>query len=250
MMLFQLRISHLTNPYCYDIGGAHCNPDWSLVRSSAPAWRLGLFWVERPFAVRLCLISLLYRCSVAVSPLSSAAVFRAKTVCIQSLGVFGFVFSVVSAAVSLSIVPGSPHRRHHVFGAAADAAEAARGYRTSTIVACPGGAERMVASSFGTNSLRSASLFVGARRTTTAILSPLRFCWDERFRSTVTNTSNCCDASVSSSPFSIEVQPIWRAVAVSCPARSRERRQSTHSSRKILTRPFQRAGLLRLPETR
>jgi hypothetical protein len=39
-------------------------------------------------------------------------------------------------------------------------------------------------------------------------------------------------------------------VAVSCPASSRERRQSTHSSRKILTRSFQRAGLLRLPETR
>jgi len=66
MMLFQLRIYHLTNPYCYDIGGAHCNPDWSLVRSPAPAWRLGLFWVERPFAVRLCLISLLYRCYIAV----------------------------------------------------------------------------------------------------------------------------------------------------------------------------------------
>src|SRR2546422_8932035 len=47
---------------------------------------------------------------------------------------------------------------------------------------------------FGTKGFRSANRLVCARRTKTAILNLVRFCWKERLRSTVIKTSNSFSA--------------------------------------------------------
>src|SRR5260370_19242030 len=65
-----------------------------------------------------------------------------------------------------------------------------------------------------------------------------------RFRSTVTKTSKCSDASFRSSPFVIAAQPIWRAVLTSCPTMWRASRQSKDSSNRTFTIRFRLTELL------
>lgn len=114
--------------------------------------------------------------------------------------------------------------------------------QTPTYVTVPDLAVGMFASRSGTSDWRSESRFVRARRTMTAMAKAGRFCWKDRLRSTVTNTSNSFAASPRSSPFRVVDQPIWRAVFTSWPTMLRKSRQSTHSSRSTFTKQLRPDG--------
>src|ERR1051325_325433 len=92
-----------------------------------------------------------------------------------------------------------------------------------------------VESIFGARTLKSASRFDGAYRTKTAMLNLGNFCWNDRFLSTVINTSKSCSASVRSSPFLIPAHPICGTVLTSCPSKSLANRLSRHSSNRSFT---------------
>jgi hypothetical protein len=99
-------------------------------------------------------------------------------------------------------------------------------------VACPLGAIGNVTSRELRSRRRAAKALFCASRTTTAIEKRVRFCWWDRFRSTVTNASNCCCARASKRPFLIPFQPICSTVRTSWPAIWRASRRLTHSSRR------------------
>jgi hypothetical protein len=74
-------------------------------------------------------------------------------------------------------------------------------------LAVPGGVASVAKRRLGGRDLRSASRLVRAWSTTTAIEKETRSCRKDRFRSTVTDTSNCADARASNSPFLSVVHP-------------------------------------------
>lgn len=82
---------------------------------------------------------------------------------------------------------------------------------------------------------RSAIRFDGACKTATAMENFGRFCWKERLRSTVTNTSNSVAASWSNCPFFMAAHPIWGTVRTKCPDKLRANRRSMHSSSSSFT---------------
>ena len=59
----------------------------------------------------------------------------------------------------------------------------------------------------GTSNTRSSSRFVVARSRITAMSNFGKCCWNGRFRSTVTNTSNSAAAKPNSWPFDIPSHP-------------------------------------------
>ena len=73
------------------------------------------------------------------------------------------------------------------------------------MVATPSGADSIAFNNSGISSRSSASRFDVACKTMTAIENEGRFCWNERLRSTVTNTSNFCDTKASNRPLAIPV---------------------------------------------
>lgn len=80
------------------------------------------------------------------------------------------------------------------------------------MITCPGLTVGNASKMPEARGLRSASRFVGACRTITAMLNFGRFCWNDRFRSTVINTSNCCSARTISRPLLMPAQPICGTV--------------------------------------
>ena len=104
-----------------------------------------------------------------------------------------------------------------------------------TTSACPFFIEGRIDRTFGARGFKSASRFEGAFRTKTAISNLGKFCWKERFRSTVIKTSNSFSASASSSPFLMVAQPICGTVLTKYPCSSFANRRSTHSSKRIFT---------------
>src|SRR2546421_9464532 len=98
--------------------------------------------------------------------------------------------------------------------------------------ALPFVSEGRMDSTLGASGFRSANRFERDCRTRTAILNLGRFCWKERFRSTVRKTSNSFSARPRSSPFLIVAHPICGTVLTKCSGSSLANRLSTHSSKR------------------
>src|ERR1044071_7771105 len=86
---------------------------------------------------------------------------------------------------------------------------------------------------FGARGFKSVNRFERDRRTNTAMLNLGRFCWKERFRSTVRKTSNSFSARARSSPFLVVAHPTCGTVLTKYPGSSLAKRRSTHSSKRI-----------------
>ena len=104
-----------------------------------------------------------------------------------------------------------------------------------TTSALPFVSEGRINSTLGASGFRSANRFERDCITKTAISNLGRFCWKERFRSTVRKTSNSFSARARRSPFLIVAHPICGTVLTKCPVSSLANRRSTHSSKRILT---------------
>lgn len=100
-----------------------------------------------------------------------------------------------------------------------------------TCSALPFGRVGNIESIFGARGFKSAKRFEDACRIKTAMLNFGRFCWKDKFRSTVMKTSNSFAARVRRSPFLMPDHPICGTVLISCPAKSLESRRSMHSSK-------------------
>src|SRR5437867_1327355 len=83
-----------------------------------------------------------------------------------------------------------------------------------------------------------------AIKTITAMSNTDTFCWCERFRSLVRNTSKSAAAKASSSPFFLLAHPISGAVLTLCPTSSRFKRLGRHSSSRTRTGEERLLGLL------
>ncbi len=99
----------------------------------------------------------------------------------------------------------------------------------------PGFAVGRALSRLGTSGRSDSIRFVLATSTTTTIGRFLKFCWNSRLWSAVSNTSNCSAASWRRGPFRVPINPICLTVRTSCSGISRASCRGSDSSSRMRT---------------